>query len=77
MTLILTAGSSLIGVDTLVSGRSAVLGLFPEVHIDYKVSDYQFGYDIGRRDGILAERSVSWSFVPVVSTLLFYWLSVP
>jgi len=40
--------STTIGVDTLVSGRNALLGLLPEANIDSWTSQAQFRYDLNR-----------------------------
>jgi hypothetical protein len=65
-----------VGVDTLVSARSAVLGLAPEVNIDFLVSSYQLGYDSKREDGTLSGGSVPWSLDDISAVINFYWPEV-
>jgi hypothetical protein len=62
-----------VGVDTIVSARSAILGLIPEVNVDYAVSLGQFVYDFQRGDGTLDSFSTPWSFDAITEVINLYW----
>ena len=66
----LTAGSDLlsgntniekglIGRDTLVSGRNALLSLFPASNVNALISNSQLKYDLDRLSGIKASGSIN------------------